>query len=89
MLVELCDWGTGILVTVFLFLDADDVGRALISGEQIFAIPSIEKFRQCFDAANDEKEIVFLTSTRSTANEIVPRADRSAVGLQTINVVIQ
>ena len=74
LLVELCDWSTSIRATVFLFLDADDVGRPLISSEQIFSIPSIEKFRQCFDAAHYKQKIILTLQCEYRVHEIVARA---------------
>src|SRR5262245_39501125 len=48
----------GILAVVLFLLDPDDVGRALVAGEQVLAIVAVEKFSQRFDAPHDHQQIV-------------------------------
>ena len=54
--VELRIGRAGIFAIVPLFLDADDVGRALVAGEQVLAVLGIEEFSQRLDAADDQGE---------------------------------
>ena len=63
-----------ILARVLLLLDADDVGRALVAGEQILAVLGVEEFAQRLDPADDEQEIVLAFQREYGIDEIVPRA---------------
>ena len=46
----------GIFATVLLLLDADDVGRTFVAGEQVLAVLGIEEFSQSLDAADNQEE---------------------------------
>ncbi len=48
----------GIFPLILFLFNADDVGRALEAGEQIFSVLGVEEFAECFDAADDEQKIV-------------------------------
>jgi hypothetical protein len=48
----------GIFARVLLLFDADDVGCALLAGEQVLAVFGVEEFSECIDAADDQEEIV-------------------------------
>src|SRR5262249_48378379 len=63
-----------VLARVLLLLDADDVGGALIAGEQILAVVGVEEFAQRLDAAHDEDEVVLAFERGHGINEVVPRA---------------
>ena len=71
--VELWIGRAGIFAIIPFFLDADDVGRALIAGEQIFSILEIEEFFQRLDTANDQQKIVLAFKRKHSIDEIVPR----------------
>ena len=52
LLVEAWIGRAGIFAAVLLFLDADDVGRALIAGEQILTILGVKESSQRLYAAD-------------------------------------
>ena len=66
----------GVLVfrIVPLFLDAEDVGGALVAGEQVFAVLGIEEFAERLDPANDEEQIVLAAEGEHGVDEVVARA---------------
>ena len=74
LLVELRIGRAGIFALVLLLLDADDVGRALVAGEQVLAVLGVEEFSQRLDAADDEEKIVLAFEREHRIDEIVPRA---------------
>src|SRR5262245_47553238 len=47
-----------IVALILSLFDADDVGRALVAGEEIFSVLSVEEFAERFDATDDEQKIV-------------------------------
>src|SRR5262249_25515876 len=59
---------------VLLLLDADDVDRTLVAGEQVLAIVGVEEFAQRLDAADDQDEIVLALEGKHGVDEVVPRA---------------
>ena len=74
----------GILAIVLFLLDADDVGRALVAGEQVLAVLGVEEFSQCLDAADDEQKIVLAFQREHRIDEIVPRALLAQLDFQAI-----
>ena len=74
LLIKLRIGRAGIFALILLLFDADDVGRALEAGEQIFSILGVEEFAERFDAADDEKKIVLAFKCKDGINQIVPRA---------------
>src|SRR4029453_620915 len=60
-----------ILARGLLPLDADDVGPALVAGEEILAAVSVEEFSERLDAANDEQEIILTFEREHGVNEVV------------------
>ena len=92
LLVEFRIGRAGIFAAVLLLLDADDVGGALIAGEQVLAVLGVEEFPQRLDAADDEQKIVLAFQREHGVDEIVPRAllaelDFQAVGEETQQIV--
>ena len=76
---------TGIIAAVLLLLDTDDIGGALVAGEQALAVFALEEFSQSFDPADDEEKIVLAFEREHRVDEIVARAlvaklDFEAVG---------
>ena len=71
LLVKLRIGRTDIFATVLLLLDADDVGRALVAGEQVIAVLSFEEFSQRLDAADDEEKVVLLSKRKYRIDKIV------------------
>ena len=61
---------------VLLLLDAQDVGRALVSGEQARAVIGCKEFAERLDAADDEEQVVlsFALLRENGIDEIVARA---------------
>ena len=84
LLVKLRIGRAGIFAHVLLLLDADDVGRALVAGEQIFAVLGVEEFSERLDAADDEKEIVLAFERKHGVDEIVPRTLLAELDFQAI-----
>ena len=83
--IELRIGRADIFACVLLLLDADDVGRTLVAGEQVLAVLGIEEFAKRLDAADDEQEIVLAFEREHGVDQIVPRAllaelDFEAVG---------
>ena len=56
---------------VALFLDAQDVGGALVAGQQVFPILGVEKFAQRLDPADDEEQVVLAFEGEHGIDEIV------------------
>src|SRR4029078_11390064 len=73
-----------ILAIGHLLRDADDVGRALIAGEQVLAVFSVEKFSQRLDAADNEQEVVLPFESEHGIDEIVPRALLAKLDFQAV-----
>ena len=73
-----------IFAIVLLLLDADDVGRALVAGEQVIAVLGVEEFSQRLDAADDEKKIVLAFEREHRIDQIVPRALLAELDFQTV-----
>ncbi len=55
-LVLLCIGRTGVLALIFLLLDTNDVGRALVAGEQILAVIAVEEFSERVNATHDQRQ---------------------------------
>src|SRR6202034_1680337 len=84
-LIEFRVGRTGIFAIVLFLLDADDVGRALVAGKEIFSVFRVEKFSKRLNAADDEEKIVLAFKSEYGVHKIVPRAliaelDFQAVG---------
>ena len=75
---------TSVFAFVLLLLDADDVGRALIAGEQVLAILGVEEFPQRLDATDYEEKIVLPFKREHCINQIVSRALLTELDFQTV-----
>src|SRR5262249_10983367 len=64
----------GVFGLVTLLLDAENVDGALVAGEQVLAVLGIQECAECFDAADDEHEIVLAFEREHGVDEIVARA---------------
>ena len=84
LLVELGIGRAGIFALVLLLLDAEDVGRALVAGEQVLAVVGVEEFSQRLDAADDQQQIVLAFEREHRIDEIVPRALLAQLDFQAI-----
>ena len=73
-----------ILPRVLLLLDADDVGGALVAGEQVLAVVGVEEFAQRLDPADDQHEVVLAFEREHGIDEIVPRALLAQLDFQAV-----
>src|SRR5262249_51779754 len=73
-----------IVARVLLLLDADDVGRALVAGEQILAVLHVEEFAECLDSADDEQEIVLTFEREHGVDQVVARALLAQLDLEAV-----
>ena len=73
-----------IFARVLLLLDAEDVGGALVAGEQILAVLGVEEFAQRLDPADDEHEIVLAFEREHGIDQIVPRALLAQLDFQAV-----
>ena len=69
---------------VLLLLDAEDVGGALVAGEQVLAVVGVEEFAERLDAADDQHEIVLAFEREHRVDEIVTRALLAQLDLQAV-----
>ena len=69
LLIELWIGRAGVFALVLLLLDADDVGRALVAGEQVLAVLGVEEFSQRLDAADDQQKIVLAFERKHSIDE--------------------
>src|SRR5262249_60553477 len=69
---------------VALLLDAQDVGGALRTGEQIPAIVAVEEFSQRLDPADDQDEVILVLQRKHRIDEIVTRALLAQLDLEAI-----
>ena len=67
-----------------LLLDADDVGGALIAGQQIFAVVGVEEFSQRLDPADHQNEIVLAFQREHGIDQIVPGALLAELHLEAV-----
>ena len=70
---------------ILLFLDLQDVGGALDTGQQIPAIVGVEELRQRLDALDDHQQVVLIAEREDGVDQVMPRAlvfqvDFEAVG---------
>ena len=79
----------GVVVTVLLLLDAQDIGRALGAGEQALAVFGVEEFAERFDAADDQQEIVLAFEREHGIDQIVPRALLAELDFQAVGEEVQ
>src|SRR6266542_3912202 len=73
-----------VLPPVPLLLDANDVGGALVAGEQIPAVVRIQEAPQSVHPADDQHEIVLAAQCEHGINQIVARALLAKLNLQAI-----
>jgi hypothetical protein len=60
---------------VLLLLGLEDIGGALVAGEQVLAVLGVEEAAERRDAAGDEEEVVIRRApSPSTASTVMPRA---------------
>ncbi len=71
---------------VLFLLDAQDVGRALVSREQARAVVGAKEFAERLDAADDEEEVVAALALlrQNSIDQIVARALIAELDLQAI-----
>ena len=62
----------------------EDVGGALVAGEQVLAVLGVEEFAERLDAADDQDEIVLAVEREHGIDEIVPRALLAQLDFQAI-----
>ena len=74
----------GIFAIVPFLLDADDVGRALVTREQVIAVLGVEEFSQRLDAADNEQKIVLTFESEHRIDQIVPRALLAELDFQAV-----
>ena len=74
----------GVGFTRFLLLVAEDVGGALVAGEQRLAVVGVEEFAQGFDAADDEQEVVLVAEGEDRIDQIVAGALLAELDLQAV-----
>src|SRR5215831_12312165 len=58
---------------VLLLLDADDIGRALVAGQQILSVLGVEEFSKGLDAVGDRNNTC-LADMNNGVHKIVPRS---------------
>src|SRR5919197_6369554 len=75
---------TDVFAGVALLLDADDIGRALVAGEQILAVFGIEEFSQRLDTADNEEKIILSLEGKDRIDEIVPSALVAQLNLEAV-----
>ena len=73
LLVELGIGRAGVFALVLLLLDADDVGRALVAGQQVLAVVAVEEFA----SASTRRTISTRSSWPSSANTASTRSWRA------------
>ena len=73
-----------IVARVLLLLDADDVGGALVAGEQVLAVLGVEEFSQRLDAADDQQEVILAFERENGINKIVPSALFAELAFETV-----
>ena len=75
-----------IRATVLLLLDAQDVGRALVSREQARAVLGAKEFAERLDAADDEEQVVAALALlrQNSIDQIVARALIAELDLEAI-----
>ena len=59
---------------VSLFLDREDVARALGAGEQILAVIGIEELAERLDAANHHQKVILVAKRKHRIDKVMPRA---------------
>ena len=64
---------TGKAGLLFLFLDGEDVGRPLHTGQQVRPVFGLEQIGQRIDTLGDEGEIVLLSPRKHRVDQIMPR----------------
>ena len=69
---------------VLLLLDAQDVGRAAIAGEQVLAVLGVEEAAERLDAADDHEQVVLAFEREHGIDEIVPRTLVAEIDLQAV-----
>src|SRR6266511_2202249 len=75
---------TDVLAGVALLLDADDIGGALVAGEQILAVFGIEEFSQRLHASDNEEKIILPLEGKDRINKIVAGTLLAQLNLEAI-----
>src|SRR5215831_4975666 len=64
-----------IVARIPLFLDADDIGRTLVAGQQIFSVLGVEEFSKGLDPTHDRNDACLpAAKIKHSVDKVVPRS---------------